>query len=68
MHKFDAAMVVRTDGMDELKGIWVKYGVFLALDQADVPVGRRQQSRRRVAPAEVREVVVGIGNKVEVVG
>ena len=44
-----------------------KYGVFFALDQADVPVGRRQQSRRCMAPVEVREVVVGIGNKVEVV-
>ena len=45
-----------------------KYGVFFALDQADVPVGQRQQSRRCMAPVEVREVVVGVGNKVEVVG
>ena len=40
-----------------------KYGVFLAPDQADVSVGRRQQSRRHMAPVEVREVVVGVGNK-----
>ena len=27
MHKFDATLVVRADGMDKLKGVWVKYGV-----------------------------------------
>ena len=39
------------------------YGVFLAPNYADVPVGQQQQqSHYRMAPVEVREVVVGIDN------
>ena len=37
-----------------------EHDVFLALDQADVPVGRRQQGRL-IAPVGVSEVEVGVG-------
>ena len=40
------------------------YGVFLVPNYAGVPVGQQQQqSHYRMAPVEVREVVVGVDNK-----
>ena len=58
LHAFDAALVVRADGADKLKGIWVKYD---AKNSYRVPVTATAGAQERFAAAKSAEKTGSFG-------